>query len=129
MVAENKALMESGSAMREYEENSKTLSVALHRLQGDFSVLANNTRGPIGDLVKEITALLSGLLKVINYFSVIPSFITRGAIFLGLTIAIQKLTTKLFPATAALTSMNLVTAETAATSGAATGSLAASMLH
>ena len=106
MVAENKALMESGSAMREYEENSKTLSVALQRLQGDFSVLANNTRGPIGDLVKEITALLSGLLKVINYFSVIPSFITRGAIFLGLTIAIQKLTTKLFPAASGFMAMS-----------------------
>lgn len=66
IIAQNKALFESGSAYAEYKETAKTLDAALGRLNGEFSQLANNSRSISGVILKDFVGAASGLLKLLN---------------------------------------------------------------
>lgn len=72
IIAENKALLDSGSSLEEFGDRSGTIEAAMERLQAVISALAEAAQGPLGFLLDNIASLIAGILKLTTVFGGLP---------------------------------------------------------
>jgi len=72
VLAEAKALRDSGSALIEAGQTSITLESTLGRVSAQFTKLINETGSGLGSLAKSVVSAVEGLLKLANAFGALP---------------------------------------------------------
>lgn len=98
LLAYTKALMESGSASAEFEEQAGTIAAALERIKGSFSAIAKTLEGPLGGTMKVIVNLTDGVLRLINKLGGIPlKMAGYAAVFGILRFSLVQLHTRALP--------------------------------
>ena len=72
VIAENKTLLESGSAMTEFRESAGTVTAALDRLRGTLIQIAEQGGAQIRTFVTTLLNILNVVLKLLTVFDGLP---------------------------------------------------------
>lgn len=127
LIAENKSLLESGSAIGESVENSKTLEAAVSRLAATFIGFANAASGPVAEVLSGFVNLLTIVLQFLNSFGggLLPKLTIGTLAFLAMNRALVFLAEKVSKLGFSFTAMGTAAAGATTRIGGLTAALGA----